>query len=60
MGKTSAKNCIEKHGDKPDAVLKSRRVPKKRVLDGDFDEDDDDEIRYLEKLKTSRFSGYKD
>lgn len=29
---------------------KSKRVPKKRV----FDDEDDDEIRYLEKLKTSK------
>lgn len=37
-------------------VRKSKRVPKKRVLDGDFEDDDDDEIRYLEKLKSSRIS----
>lgn len=61
MGRASTKNSNEKHGDKSDSVRKSRRVPKKRVLDGEFDEDDeDDEIRYLEKLKTSRMSGYKD
>lgn len=61
MGKASTKNSHEKHGEKSDSIRKSRRVPKKRVLDGEFDEDDeDDEIRYLEKLKTSKMSGYKD
>ncbi|KAJ0979923.1 hypothetical protein J5N97_015397 [Dioscorea zingiberensis] len=34
---------------------KSKRVPKKRVLDGAFDEaDEDDEIRYLERLRTAK------
>lgn len=61
MGRTSAKTASEKQGDKSDSVRKSRRAPKKRVLDDEFDEDDeDDEIRYLEKLKTSKISGYKD
>ncbi|XVF22077.1 hypothetical protein REPUB_Repub12eG0142800 [Reevesia pubescens] len=57
MGKTSRKNISGKQGDQAGAVRKSRRVPKRRVLDGEFGEDDeDDEIRYLEKLKTSRIS----
>lgn len=61
MGRPSAKTSSEKQGDKSDSVRKSRRAPKKRVLDDEFDEDDeDDEIRYLEKLKTSKISGYKD
>lgn len=61
MGRTSARNAFEKQGDKSDSVRKSKRVPKRRVLDGEFDEDDeDDEIRYLEKLKTSKISGFKD
>lgn len=38
-------------------VRKSKRVPKRRVLDGAFDDvEEDDEIRYLEKLKTSKVS----
>ncbi|KAF3776540.1 hypothetical protein EJ110_NYTH47754 [Nymphaea thermarum] len=40
--------------DFKEPVRKSKRVPKRRVLDGDFDGDDDDEIRYLERLKTSK------
>ncbi|KAL8544880.1 hypothetical protein ACS0TY_005185 [Phlomoides rotata] len=61
MGRTSAKTAFGKQGDKSDSVRKSKRAPKKRVLDDEFDEDDeDDEIRYLEKLKTSKISGYKD
>lgn len=35
-------------------VRKSKRVPKKRVLDCEFDDEEDDEIRYLEKLRTSK------
>ncbi|KAI3449388.1 hypothetical protein Pfo_006053 [Paulownia fortunei] len=61
MGRTLARNAFEKQGDKSDSARKSKRVPKRRVLDGEFDEDDeDDEIRYLEKLKTSKITGYKD
>ncbi|KAF7818131.1 calponin homology domain-containing protein [Senna tora] len=63
MGKMSGKNTYGKQGDKTEPVRKSKRVPKKRVLDGDFgdDDDDDDEIRYLEKLKTSKVSAvYRD
>ncbi|KAL8191971.1 hypothetical protein R6Q57_028092 [Mikania cordata] len=47
-----AKNSGGKQGEKLDRARKSKRVPKKRVLDGDFIEEEDDEIRYLEKLKT--------
>ncbi|XP_055818040.1 uncharacterized protein LOC129887106 [Solanum dulcamara] len=60
MGKTPMPNAFEKGGDKSDLTRKSRRVPKRRVSEW-FDEDEkDDEIRYLEKLKTSKISGYKD
>ncbi|PIN05303.1 hypothetical protein CDL12_22149 [Handroanthus impetiginosus] len=58
IGREVARNALEKQGDKSD-VRKSRRAPKRRVLDAEFD-DDDDEIRYLEKLKTSKITGYKD
>ncbi|XP_078441174.1 uncharacterized protein LOC144711126 [Wolffia australiana] len=38
-------------------VRKSKRVPKRRVLDGAFDGDDaDEEIRYLERLKAAKLS----
>ncbi|XP_047334143.1 transcriptional regulator ATRX homolog [Impatiens glandulifera] len=38
-----------------DPVRKSKRVPKRRVLDGAFEEEEeDDEIGYLEKLKISK------
>ncbi|XP_011079546.1 uncharacterized protein LOC105163038 [Sesamum indicum] len=61
MGRTLGRNAFEKQGDKSDSVRKSKRVPKRRVLDAEFDDDDeDDEIRYLEKLKTSKITGYKD
>ncbi|MCD9642097.1 hypothetical protein HAX54_028735 [Datura stramonium] len=60
MGKTPVTNAFEKGGDKSDPTRKSKRVPKRRVSEW-FDEDDkDDEIRYLEKLKTSKIAGYKD
>lgn len=61
LGKMVAKNGIEKPGEKPDPVRKSRRVPKKRVLDGAFDEDeDDDELRYLEKIRIPKVAGHRD
>lgn len=46
-----------KQADKYEPVRKSKRVPKRRILDGDEDdEDSDEEIKYLEKLKTSKVS----
>lgn len=60
MGKTPMMNAFGKGGDKSDPTRKSKRVPKRRVSEW-FDEDEkDDEIRYLEKLKTSKMSGYRD
>lgn len=60
MGKTPMTNAFGKGGDKSDPTRKSKRVPKRRVSEW-FDEDEkDDEIRYLEKLKTSKMSGYRD
>ncbi|KAL8101078.1 uncharacterized protein LOC141684253 [Apium graveolens] len=56
-GKMPEKTFYSKHGEKSDQH-KSKRETKKRDLSGMYDEDDeDDEIRYLEKLKTSRVSG---
>lgn len=63
MGKNSGKNASGKQGDRSEPVRKSKRVPKRRVLDGEFgdDDDEDEEIRYLEKLKTSKVSAvYRD
>ncbi|KAK1578989.1 hypothetical protein Q3G72_034777 [Acer saccharum] len=61
MGKGSGKNSSGKQGDQSGPVRKSKRVPKKRVLDGEFDDEEDDEIRYLEKLKSSKVSaGYRE
>ncbi|KAE8693705.1 receptor-like serine/threonine-protein kinase ALE2-like [Hibiscus syriacus] len=62
MKKISGKNVAGKQGDQAGAVRKSKRPPKRRVQDEEFGEDDvDDEIRYLEKLKTSKISpAYKD
>ncbi|XP_058189968.1 uncharacterized protein LOC131307471 [Rhododendron vialii] len=44
--------------DKFEPVRKSKRVPKKRPLDGAFDDEDEDdeELRYLEKLKFSKLA----
>lgn len=55
MGK--GKSTFGKEADKSEPVRKSKRVPKRRVLDAEFgDDEEDDEIRYLEKLKISRVS----
>ncbi|XP_010507897.1 PREDICTED: INO80 complex subunit B [Camelina sativa] len=43
-----------KQGEPTGSVRKSKRAPKKRVFDSD--DDNDDEIRYLEKLKYKRVS----
>ncbi|KAF9688168.1 hypothetical protein SADUNF_Sadunf02G0169100 [Salix dunnii] len=51
LGMTSSKNTAGKQGDKPETVRKSKRAPKRRVL-VEGDDDEDDEIRYLEKLKS--------
>ncbi|KAL8094474.1 uncharacterized protein LOC141692733 [Apium graveolens] len=60
-GQMSGRNGSRKQAEKSDRVRKSRRMPKKRDLNGEFDDDDDDEIRYLEKLRTSKVAaGYKD
>lgn len=56
-GKMPEKAFYSKQGEKSDQH-KSKRETKKRDLSGVYDDDDeDDEIRYLEKLKTSRVSG---
>lgn len=61
MGKTAVKNGFDKPSEKLDPVRKSKRVPKRRVLDGAFDEDeDDDEIRYLEKIRIPKVGGYRE
>ncbi|KAM7495791.1 hypothetical protein LguiA_020205 [Lonicera macranthoides] len=61
MSKVPEKSASGKQGEKSEQVRKSKRVPKKRVLDGAFDEEDDDEIRYLQKVKISKLAaGSKD
>ncbi|XP_065860317.1 uncharacterized protein [Euphorbia lathyris] len=62
MGKISGKNTSGRLGEKSEPVRKSKRVPKRRALDLDIDEDyEDDEIRYLEKLKAPKIAAvYKD
>ncbi|WCJ22329.1 HIT zinc finger PAPA-1-like conserved region [Euphorbia peplus] len=57
MGKISGKNTSGRVGEKSEAVRKSKRVPKRRALDLDIDEDyEDDEIRFLEKLKAPKIA----
>ncbi|GAB2226466.1 hypothetical protein Drorol1_Dr00022274 [Drosera rotundifolia] len=58
IGKLPSKN---QSGKQEDPVCNSRRAPKKHLMNGAFDvEDDDNEIRFLEKLKNSKLaSGHK-
>ncbi|KAK9086295.1 hypothetical protein Syun_028689 [Stephania yunnanensis] len=57
--KMPEENLSENQTEKCEAVRKSKRVPKRRVLDGSFnDGDEDDEIRYLERLKNSKVPDY--
>nr|XP_043622404.1 uncharacterized protein LOC122593997 [Erigeron canadensis] len=50
----TGKKFVGKQVEKSDRSRKGKRVSKKPVLDGDFDEEDDDEIRYLAKMRTVR------
>jgi hypothetical protein len=53
--KLPEENISTNQDDKYEPVRKSRRISKRRVLDDVLgDGDDDDEIKYLEKLKTSK------
>lgn len=54
---SSGKNTDEAHTPlSSEPVRKSNRVPKRRFLDNAFDQaQDDDEIRYLERLRASKF-----
>ncbi|XVF05941.1 hypothetical protein REPUB_Repub06bG0005300 [Reevesia pubescens] len=56
-GRVTAESISMKEIDTHEPVRKSKRVPKKRSLEGVLDDaDDDDEIRYLEKVKTTRLT----
>ncbi|KAK1398766.1 PAPA-1 domain-containing protein [Heracleum sosnowskyi] len=60
-GKMCEKNVSRKQAEKSDQIRKNKRVSKKRELNGEFDDDNDDEIQYLEKLRTSKVAaGCKD
>ncbi|EHA8591457.1 titin [Cocos nucifera] len=61
--KTGEESLSGKQTDTPqsipfsESVRKSKRVPKRRVLDGEFDDgNEDDEIRYLGRLKMCKSS----
>lgn len=54
----AGKNRSGKQGEPAEPVRKSKRAYRKRVLDEELEEDDEDEeIRYLEKLKSAKLSG---
>lgn len=53
-GRISDENFSAKY----DPIRKSKRVPKKRLLEGVLDDEDDDEIQYLERLRTRSPSDY--
>ncbi|OVA16782.1 INO80 complex subunit B-like conserved region [Macleaya cordata] len=53
--KTHEDSVSEKQTDKSEPVRKSKRVPKRPLLDEAFDDgNEDEEIRYLERLRTSK------
>ncbi|XP_074316022.1 uncharacterized protein LOC141652453 [Silene latifolia] len=57
VAKSAGKNGSGKQAERPDSSRKSRRASKKRATPGlDDDDENDDEIRYLEKLKNIRLS----
>lgn len=56
-GNLSGMQRDQNQGVFSEPIRKSRRVPKKRVLDGEYDDgEEDDELRYIERLKSSRGS----
>ncbi|KAH9609113.1 hypothetical protein KSS87_004479 [Heliosperma pusillum] len=57
VAKGAGKNGSGKQAERADSSRKSRRASKKRATPGlDDDDENDDEIRYLEKLKNARLS----
>ncbi|XP_031266494.1 uncharacterized protein LOC116124871 [Pistacia vera] len=55
--KTAYRSISAKETEKYEPVRKSKRVAKRRSIDGDLDDgNDDEEIRYLEKVKKSKIS----
>ena len=53
------KNGFVKKSDKFDSVQKSKQISKKRVSDGFDDYEDDDEVRYMKKLKIAKcYAGF--
>ncbi|XP_010259288.1 PREDICTED: uncharacterized protein LOC104598774 [Nelumbo nucifera] len=58
-GKMSDESVSGKQTDKSEPVRKSKRVPKRRVLGATFDDnDEDEEIQYLERLRTKVTTDY--
>lgn len=55
--KTAYRSISAKQTERYEPVRKSKRVAKRRSIDGVFDDgNDDEEIRYLEKVKKSKIS----
>lgn len=57
LDEVNAPGVSTKQPDKYENVRKSKRVPKRRSIDGDFDDGDDAEIQYVKKLRASKLSG---